>query len=267
VLIPLMVSAYTNRQLIDTPIGATVGFLNTQAQSQQIDAEKPRLILDNQATYRQLYPHLHQLYDLQLSDGSGKGFTGAATLTDLLQGQNRVWALPTGPQPAALNNAIAARGAELAAYNFEGLGTLSLYSFRPNPIPTIPVARFIGGIELLGHQVNYGRDAIDLTLYWRARNPQNQKLTVFTQLLNEEGELVASHDSVPNNGKAPVTGWAVDTVHPDSHRILLPPDLPPGQYTLIAGLYNDFNERVSSIDADGVGHPNRAVPLEIIALQ
>jgi len=241
--------------------------LNTQAQSQQIDAEKPRLILDNQATYRQLYPHLHQLYDLQLSDGSSKGFTGAATLTDLLQGQNRVWALPTGPQPAALNNAIATRGAELAAYNIEGLGTLSLYSFRPNPIPTIPVARFIGGIELLGHQVNYGRDAIDLTLYWRARNPQNQKLTVFTQLLNEEGELVASHDSVPNNGKAPVTGWAVDTVHPDSHRILLPPDLPPGQYTLIAGLYNDFNERVSSIDADGVGHPNRAVPLEIIALQ
>ncbi len=267
ILTPLMLQAYSNSQSANSLVGDMTGFMQAQAQNSQANSGKPRLIFSDQATYRQLYPHLRQSFDLQLSDGPDKGFTGAPTLTELTQGRNQVWVLPTGPQQAALANTIAAQGVELAAYNFDGLGTVSLYSLEQNPLPTIPPARFIGGIELLGHQVEYQPDAIDLTLYWRAGAPQNQKLTVFTQLLNKDGELVAGHDSVPDNGNAPVTAWTTGTVLADSHRILLSPDLPPGQYTLVTGLYNNFNERVRSIDQTGAGYANRAVSLRVVDLQ
>jgi hypothetical protein len=185
----------------------------------------------------------------------------------LLRGLDQVWILPTGPQAKSLTSAVASRGDALASYNFEGLGTASLYTFRPNPIPLIASARFSGGIELVSHQIELRPSDVELTLYWRATNPQAQNLTVFTQIVNEAGELVAGHDSVPRGGTAPVTTWAIDTIVTDPHRIDLPLDLPPGQYTIITGLYNSFNERLRSVDPAGFGHPNRAVPLGTLQLQ
>jgi hypothetical protein len=166
-----------------------------------------------------------------------------------------------------LVNIVEDAGSELAAYDFVGLGTVSLYTLRPNPAPIIPPARFVGGIELLSHHIETDHNGVDVTLYWRARNPQNQNLTAFTQLLNAEGQRVAGHDNIPANGQAPVLGWTVNAVVADPHRIELPPNLPAGEYTLIVGLYNDFNERVLSIDPAGVDHPNRAVPLATVQLQ
>ena len=80
------------------------------------------------------------------------------------------------------------------------------------------------------------------------------------------GELVTSHDSVPRNGTAPVTDWSINTVQADPHRLALPPDLPPGRYTLITGLYNDSRQRVSGIDREGVNYPNQAVTLETLGI-
>src|SRR5690606_12458502 len=93
-------------------------------------------------------------------------------------------------------------------------------------------ARFRADIELLTHQVEVGGGAVKVTLYWRVLAEQRQSLTVFTQLLNAEGQQVAGHDSVPRNGTFPMTEWPVETVQVDRHRIELPPNLPPGQYTL-----------------------------------
>jgi hypothetical protein len=262
VLTPLMVQAYSTHQLANSPAGTFAGFMKAQAQA---GSAKPRLLLSDQNTYRLLYPHLHQTIDMQLADGANK-FAGAATVSDLIQDFNQVWILPTGPEQNALHNTISNRGELLATYNFEGIGALSLYTFRPNPFPLIPPARFIGGIELLDYQTQVEDDVVKIALYWRALNPQTQNLKVFTQLLNAAGEQVAGHDSVPRNGSAPVTGWPVEVVQADSHRIEIPPDLPPGEYTVIAGLYNNFNERIQSMDPAGVGYPNRAVPLETLRL-
>ena len=51
-----------------------------------------------------------------------------------------------------------------------------------------------------------------------------------------------------------------------AHRIELPPDLPPGEYTLITGLYNEFNDRLRGIAPNGFSFANQAVPLEVIQL-
>lgn len=262
VLTPLMVLAYSDSRLTNSPVGTFTGFMRVKAQESQ---GKPRLLLSDQETYRQLYPHLHPIADLQLADGAAK-FSGAATVSDLVRGLNQVWILPTGPQQNTLHNAVANRGELLASYTFENLGVLSLYTFRPNPIPLIAPARFTGGIELLDHQLQLQDQAVKLTLYWRALNPQTQNLKVFTQLLNAAGDQVAGQDSVPMNGAAPVTEWPVEAIIADPHRIEIPPNLPPGQYTVIVGLYNNFNERVRSIDPSGFGHPNHAVRLETLQL-
>ena len=264
VLTPLTLRAYTTEQLSNSPLGTFAGFMETQHDSSQ--AVAPRLLLSDQATYRQVYPHLSTEFDLHLTDGASRTFTEAATIQDLLSGLEQVWILPTGPQAQVLRGAVSARGTELAAYDFDGLGTASLYSLQPNASRFIAPARFSGGLELLSHQMTRQGNTITLTLYWRALNTQAQSLTVFTQIINADGQRIEGHDSIPANGTAPMPTWTVGAVVADPHRIPLPPDLSPGEYTLVAGLYNDFNERLSSIDPDGVTYLNRAVPLEAIQL-
>ena len=261
-LVPVTINAYNTSQLEDSPLKAFAGFMEMQAENNPGDTPA-RLLLSNQATYRQVYPHLNDTFDLQLTDGPSREFPEAASTTDLIRGQSRVWILPTGVQNQALANTVAQRGTQLATYNFDGIGTASLYSFEANPQPFIPLARFFGGVELLGYQADVD-DGVTVTLYWRATAPQNQNLTVFTQVLNEAGELVSSHDSVPNAGRSPVTEWPIGAVQVDNHHIEIPSDLAAGDYTLVIGLYNDANERIRGIDPEGFGFGNRAVPLEVL---
>jgi hypothetical protein len=242
-------------------MGTFAGFMETQSGN-----SRPRLLLSEQETYQQIYPYLSQSYDLQLTDGTSR-FKGseAPTTPDLVRGLDQVWILPTGPREAALREAVSSRGTALASYSFDDLGTASLYSFQRNPVPVLPPARFPGGMELLAHEVETGSGGVQVTLYWQALEPQDQELTVFTQLLNEDGEWVAGHDGLPRNGTAPVTTWPAGTVQTDPHRILIPPDLPPGSYTLAVGLRIN-NERLVSLAPDGSNYPDGAVPLEVIQL-
>jgi hypothetical protein len=270
VLIPLLLAAYRADRLDNSPVATFVNFIKVQTQKieniQPGPQGKPRLLLSDQATYRQLYPYLNNNFDLQLTDGAAKKYPGAPRVIDLLQGLDTIWVLPTGPQEGVLSNAVSGRGQPLATFDFEGLGTASLYGFQANIPPFIAPARFSNGIELLTHQVEVQRGAVDVTLYWRALNRQTQDYTVFTQLLDAEGQRVAGHDSVPVNGEAPTSTWPVNAVQADFHRIELPPDLPAGEYTLIIGLYNEFNDRLRGIAPNGFSFANQAVPLEVLQL-
>ncbi|MCB0210443.1 MAG: hypothetical protein KDJ52_13985 [Anaerolineae bacterium] len=266
ILTPLSIRAYTHHQLDNTDLGTFTGFMEERAEGE-------RVILSSQDTYRQIYPYLADTLDLKLAsfDPNLTERTVAASRApkpaDLLQGLNRVWVLPTGPNRDALHNIAANRGDVLATYNFGDIGEVSLYTFEPNPIPLIAPARFTGGVELLEHHTDIADDTVTLTLYWRALDPQTQKLTVFTQLLDSNGELIAGHDSIPRDGAAPVPDWPVGEVQADTHRIALPFNLRPGEYSLVVGMYNRFNERIAAIAPDGTAYPNRAVPLGMIELR
>jgi hypothetical protein len=270
VLIPLLLAAYRADRLDNSPEATFVNFIKVQTQKieniQPDPLDKPRLLLSDQVTYRQLYPYLSNDFDLQLADGAAKRYPGAPRVIDLLQGLDTIWVLPTGPQEGVLSNAVSGRGQALATFAFEGLGTASLYGFQANIPSFIAPARFSNGIELLTHNAEVQPGAVNVTLYWRALSPQTQDYTVFTQLLDAQGQRVAGHDSVPANGEAPTSAWPVNAVQADSHRIELPPDLPPGEYTLITGLYNEFNDRLRGIAPNGFSFANQAVPLEVIQL-
>jgi 4-amino-4-deoxy-L-arabinose transferase-like glycosyltransferase len=105
------------------------------------------------------------------------------------------------------------------------------------------------GAQLLGYDL--AMDALrpsgtlSTTLYWRgiAAMPASYRATV--QLVpvdpatgDPTGPPVAQHDGIPAAGTRPTTGWAPGEVITDPHAFPLPADLAPGDYLVIAALYD-----------------------------
>jgi hypothetical protein len=74
---------------------------------------------------------------------------------------------------------------------------------------------------------------------------------LFLQLLTAGGDLVAQHDSSPDGGYAPTSAWSPGKEVLDRHGLSLPADLPPGEYRLIAGLYDPTSGERLSVDRGG----------------
>lgn len=88
-------------------------------------------------------------------------------------------------------------------------------------------------------------EVLPTTLYWQAEAEMNTNYTVFVQLLNQVGQVVAQVDQPPLAGAAPTTTWLPGEILVDPYTLALP-NLPPGAYRLIAGLYNPLTgERLS----------------------
>jgi 4-amino-4-deoxy-L-arabinose transferase-like glycosyltransferase len=102
-----------------------------------------------------------------------------------------------------------------------------------------------------------------LELEWLPAGPVGERYKVFLQLLNDRGELVAQRDSEPAAGTRPTTTWQPGESIADRHGLLLPWDLPPGDYRLIVGLYHpDTGERLPACCPAG-----DAVPLAQIRVE
>ncbi|HEV2066059.1 MAG TPA: hypothetical protein VGR08_04425, partial [Thermomicrobiales bacterium] len=69
---------------------------------------------------------------------------------------------------------------------------------------TIPVSTDPRGLLIL--RLPSGQP-LDLRLYWRAEEPAGVSYTVFVQLLDQSGRLVAQHDGLPQHGVRPTTDW------------------------------------------------------------
>jgi hypothetical protein len=80
-------------------------------------------------------------------------------------------------------------------------------------------------------------EALQAQLVWSTDAPLDQRYKVFVQLLDENGALAAQRDSEPGGGLALTTTWTPDQPVTDNHALILPDDLPSGDYTLIVGLY------------------------------
>ena len=84
-------------------------------------------------------------------------------------------------------------------------------------------------------------DYLLVGIFWLATDTPASRYKVFLQLLDEEGRLVAQRDSEPAGGTKPTTSWQAAFSYSDFHALLIPEDLPPGEYSLIVGLY-DIND-------------------------
>ena len=122
-----------------------------------------------------------------------------------------------------------------------------------------PVQSRLGDVALLvGRDAEPSRDgeALDVTLYWFALRETATNYKAFVHLLDPGGQVIAQHDGDPVGGFTPTSRWRAGEIIADTHRLPLPPDLPPGDYSLKAGLY-EFGDPPRNLTTDPATADNR----------
>jgi 4-amino-4-deoxy-L-arabinose transferase-like glycosyltransferase len=126
-------------------------------------------------------------------------------------------------------------------------------SFEVPPIDHPLNADLAGKVRLLGYDSNVGAAELKVTLYWQASAAEmDTSYTVFVHLVDEAGQVRAQRDSVPGGGALPTTGWLPGEVIADEYAIPLPPQMPPGEYTIVVGMYDAASgQRLPVLGSDG----------------
>jgi hypothetical protein len=170
----------------------------------------------------------------------------AAFLTPLVQRTQRLFVLYWGDaesDPQRLIETWLAANTYKAGDRWYGRVRLATYGVAPLPQEPASIhdARFGEHITLHGHTLAGDEfapgDILPVTLFWDTQATIVERYKVTVQLLDAAGQLVAQRDSEPGDGLMPTTIWEPGRVMADRYGVLLPTDLPPGRYTLIAGLY------------------------------
>jgi len=265
VVIPATGSAYAKHRLGEDPSASLIGYLTTQ----QAQAESGILLVSDQDFLRRAKPYLAGKYSVRLAGGD-RLYEAAPAVADLIADSDKVWAVTGGEAAARVQSTLNTQGRSLLTYSFGEGGELQLFARRTrggaSPLP--PMARLTSGANLIGYTIERPAwNQLQVTLYWWAARTPSQSYTVFTQVLDSEGNLVAGHDSSPADGTAPTHTWITGQVYADTHLIELPPGLSPGTYRVVAGMY-DFNlRRLIATGPDASIFEDNAVPLEEIVLQ
>ena len=94
-------------------------------------------------------------------------------------------------------------------------------------------------------------DKVAITLYWQALAPIAANLRVFIHVLRPDGTLVAQSDKA-NPADFPTSRWPIDRYVRDEHVLALPGDMPPGEYRVVAGLWDgETGQRMHVLDGAG----------------
>lgn len=143
------------------------------------------------------------------------------------------------------------------------LGASSLASSQDLASMQTREVTFDDHLRLLGHAAlstsASAGDVLPLTLYWRTEATPDCDYTVFRQVLDASGAVVAQLDSQPNSGLYPTSTWSSGVVVRDTARLELPALLPAGEYRVVVGLYDPSTlERLRVLDPSS---PDNAVEI------
>lgn len=144
-------------------------------------------------------------------------------------------------------------GTVLAEYTIDSLPFVS----EP-PGFDVEVGEAVPGIgTLAGYSA--GAAVIDqrlpITLVWQVGDSEiDTSYTVFVQLLDANGRLIAQSDSLPAQGERPTTGWRAGEYIVDAHRLQFNDLAAPGEATLIAGLYDARTGERVPVNTDGADY-------------
>jgi hypothetical protein len=135
----------------------------------------------------------------------------------------------------------------------------------PHP-QTLRQKAFGDKIALLGADIAPGSvaqgDTLSVTLYWQGLAEMDIPYTVFVHLLGPEGRLVAGHDGEPAGGTRPTTSWVPGEYVTDTHELLIPAELAPGEYAIEVGLYEagaPAMPRLQILDEEGRIETDRVI--------
>lgn len=94
-------------------------------------------------------------------------------------------------------------------------------------------------ISLPDYHLQQTAEALNLTLYWQALDDIDNQYKFFIHLIDPaDGEIVAQVDAAPRNWAYPTFAWEPNERVHDTVLLTLA-DVPPGQYDLFVGWYNE----------------------------
>lgn len=169
-------------------------------------------------------------------------FTGAPARIQIAAGIYD-YAEPGRPGKAAVN------AAGQPVEPIIGSAKLIPWQWPQPPVMESPI-NFFDKATLLSYQLADDRQSV--TLNWRADSYFEADYTVFLQAWDvATGRQVAGFDGPPLRGDYPTSLWAPGEIIVDTHPLDLS-QLPPGDYKLLAGLYNPATgERLPAFGPDG----------------
>ncbi|MGF1505557.1 MAG: hypothetical protein ACFB51_10610, partial [Anaerolineae bacterium] len=173
-----------------------------------------------------------------------------AELAGYLAGYDRIWQIDYNVNPLVTptNTLQSLRGEAALAYAQPfGIGHLALYTDTLHT-DQIEEYAFANGISVLAPSVDTSAqpgDVLGLRLQWQTDDPVDARLVRFLHLMTPDGRLAAQVDREPVMGTSPTYSWVPGEVVTDPAALLLPVDLPVGEYELWIGLYDrDTLQRV-----------------------
>ena len=129
-------------------------------------------------------------------------------------------------------------GMALATYTIESLPALT----EPQPFDTPVNASFVGVGTLVGYTLDSDlldhTTPFDVRLVWHADQTAATSYTVFVQLIDESGQVIAQADSAPADNTRPTTSWRPGEYIVDVQHVTFHADAQPATARLIAGLYD-----------------------------
>ena len=135
------------------------------------------------------------------------------------------------------------------------LGSLSIQPPAVPPHPAYSVEAQGEGVGFLGYDRGEGPwltgDDIPVTLYWRPRGSLSPDRELFLQLLDGRGQMAAGWQGPPI-AWLPTSQWTNEPLR-TQHKLRVPADLPPGEYRMIAGLFDPASgQRIAWGKADAL---------------
>lgn len=134
---------------------------------------------------------------------------------------------------------------EAFRYHAQWIGPYVLFEYAPPATLAREMEtdyRFGEGIALLNFRqeeaVERG-EVLRLELHFQKVGRIDGDYTLFTHLLSAEGVFVAGTDGEPQFGAAPTSLWGDGEGVVDRRGILIPGDIPPGEYQIEVGFYRD----------------------------
>lgn len=134
----------------------------------------------------------------------------------------------------------------------------------------VRTARFGDSIKLLGYDLEGSLrpgGVLSVKLYWRAIRAPDADYTVFVQLFKPGSRSTpwSQDDMQPRHDGYPTSMWSAGETVQDEHWLSLPPDAPPGEYLLLAGLYRTADREPLLVQ--GTGEPSTVLDKVMVELR
>jgi len=131
-------------------------------------------------------------------------------------------------------------------------------------------------IELTGYELTPANiqpgNSMAITLYWHALKAVSVDLHVFVHLVNADepgvSNIWAQSNGSPACNQQPTSTWQPGQTIKDMHIIPISPNIPPGNYLLVAGMYlPGDNTRLPLVDKNGNPTAENTIKLTTISVK